>query len=137
LILLPQRRSPSSTVAAQRLGPVVESHDSGTQPLPIGVVKRASRQSTRLSHKLYRSDSVLEPDGPASVDRSVDGGGVAREGVGEVGGVVVLDASGPRGRPCGPMEILVVWRVNNACTRSVTTVIRRTLSSSSSPFASP
>jgi hypothetical protein len=46
------------------------------------------------------------------------------EGIGEVGGMVVLGACGAWGRPRGPMEILVVWRVNDACTRPVTTVIQ-------------
>jgi hypothetical protein len=40
-----------------------------------------------------------------------------------VGSVVVLDASGPWGRPYGPMEILTVRQVNNTCTTWVTTEI--------------
>jgi hypothetical protein len=44
-----------------------------------------------------RSDGGLEPEGPASLEGSADGGpGAATEGVGEVGGVVsVRCASGP------------------------------------------
>jgi hypothetical protein len=90
-----------------------------------------------LSCRLFRSDGVpepdrltlvdesaggvLEPDGPTSVDGS--GRGAAREGVNEVGDVVVLAMSGPRGRSRGPMEIFAVWRFNDACTRPVTTEI--------------
>jgi hypothetical protein len=89
-----------------------------------------------LSHRLNRSGSIPEPDGPASVDGSTGGGGAMREGVSEVGDVVVLGVSGPWGRPHGPLEILAVRRVNGACTRLVTTEIRHG-SSSSSPSASP
>jgi hypothetical protein len=73
-----------------------------------------------LPHELFRSSNVPEPDGPASIDGSADGRGATREGVDEVGGVVVLGTSGPWGRPRGPMEILAVRRVNDACTRPVT-----------------
>jgi hypothetical protein len=59
-----------------------------------------------LPHILNRSDGAPEPDGPASIDGSADGGGTVREGVGEVGGMVVLGVSGPWGQPRGPMEIL-------------------------------
>jgi hypothetical protein len=46
----------------------------------------------RLPHGLYSSGGVPDPDGPASL-----GGGAAREGVGEAGGVVVLNTSDPWG----------------------------------------
>jgi hypothetical protein len=36
LALLPRCRSPSSTATGQRLGPAVESHDSGVWPLSVG-----------------------------------------------------------------------------------------------------
>jgi hypothetical protein len=61
-----------------------------------------------LPHILNRSGSVPEPDGPTSVDGSTDVGGVTRDGVGEVGGMVVRGASGPWGWPREPMEILAV-----------------------------
>jgi hypothetical protein len=49
-----------------------------------------------LPHGLNRSGDVLGSDGPASVNGSTDGGGVARDSVDEVGSVVVVrDASGP------------------------------------------
>jgi hypothetical protein len=60
-----------------------------------------------------------------------------REGVGEVGGMVaVLRASGPWGRPLGPMEMRVVQRIAGAPTGPVTTEIWRSSSSSSSPPSS-
>jgi hypothetical protein len=51
-------------------------------------------QSTRLPHRLNKSDGVPEPDGPASGDGSVGGGrgGAARVGeVREVNGVDSCD----------------------------------------------
>jgi hypothetical protein len=48
-----------------------------------------------LPHGLNRSGGIPEPDGLALVDGSVDGGGVARDGAGEVGVMVVRGASGP------------------------------------------
>jgi hypothetical protein len=56
-----------------------------------------NQHSNRLRHELFRSDGVLEPEGPASLEGSVGGGSsMVREGVGEVGGVVaVRGASGP------------------------------------------
>jgi hypothetical protein len=56
-----------------------------------------NRWSTRLLHRLLRSGGVRKPEGPASLEGSAGGGPDAvREGVGEVGGVmVVLGASGP------------------------------------------
>jgi hypothetical protein len=91
-----------------------------------------------LSHELLRSGSVPEPEGPASLEGSADGGpAAAREGVGKVGGVVaVLSASGPWGQPIGPMEIHAVRRITGAPTGLVTTEIWRSLSSSSSPPSS-
>jgi hypothetical protein len=71
-----------------------------------------NRRTTWLPHRLNRSDGVPEPDGSASIDGS--DGGTARDGVDEVGGVVVLDASGPWGRPRLPMDILAVRLVNDA-----------------------
>jgi hypothetical protein len=83
--------------SAQRLGLTVESHDSGARPLPDGATRWANQQSSRLPHKLLRFDGVPEPEGPASLEGSVDGGpGVAREGVDEVGGIVaIVSASDP------------------------------------------
>jgi hypothetical protein len=47
-----------------------------------------------LPHILLRSDSVLEPEGPASLEGSAGGGpGATREGIGEVGGVVAVRGS--------------------------------------------
>jgi hypothetical protein len=46
----------------------------------------------RLPHGLYSSSGIPDHDGPASL-----GGGAAREGVGEAGGVVVLNTSDPWG----------------------------------------
>jgi hypothetical protein len=71
--------------------------------LPDRVVKRANRRSTRLPHGLNSSGGVPEPDGPASGDGSVSGGGDGAARVGEVGEVddvvSVRGASGPWGRP--------------------------------------
>jgi hypothetical protein len=110
---------------AHRLGPAVESHDPGARSLSDGAVRWVNRQSSRLSHGFLRSDDVLEPEGPTSLEGSVGGGpGVAREGVGEVGGVVVVfGASGPWGRPLGPMEMHAIRRITGAPTRPVTTEI--------------
>jgi hypothetical protein len=49
----------------------------------------------RLSHELFRSGGVPDPDGAASLGGGTDAGGTAREGVDLVGGVVVLGTSGP------------------------------------------
>jgi hypothetical protein len=90
-----------------------------------------------LPHGLNSSGGVPEPDGPASGDGSVggDGGGVAR--VGEVGGVVsVYGASGPWGRPRGPMEMCAVQRITGAPMGPETTVMRHSSSSSSLPSSS-
>jgi hypothetical protein len=73
-------------------------------------VKRANRRSTRLPHRLKRSGDVPEPDGPVLIDGSASSGGATRDGVDEVGGVVVRGANSPWGRPRGPMEILAVLR---------------------------
>jgi hypothetical protein len=140
LALVHRRRSPSSS-AAYQLGPAVESHDPGTQPLPDGAAWWANRWSSWLPHELFRSGGVLEPEGPASLEGSADGGpDAAREGVGEVGGVVaVLGASGPWGRPRGLMKMHAVRRITGAPTGPVTTEIWRSSSSSSSslPSSSP
>jgi hypothetical protein len=85
LLQFPRRRSPSSIAASQRLGPTVESQDSGTQPLPDGAVKQANCQSTRLPHRLNRSSGVPEHDRSASRDGSTGGGGDGAVGVSEVG----------------------------------------------------
>jgi hypothetical protein len=91
LLHLPRHRSPSSFIAAQQLGPVVESQDLGARPLPDGETKRMNHQSTRLPHGLNKSGGILEPDRPASGDGSASsGGGAARDGVGEVGAVVAV-----------------------------------------------
>jgi hypothetical protein len=69
-----------------------------------------NRRSSRLPHVLFKSSGVPEPEWPASLQGSADGGpSVVREGVGEVGGVVViLGASGPWGWPRGSMEMRTV-----------------------------
>jgi hypothetical protein len=40
----------------------------------------------------FQIRGVLDPDGPTSLGGGIGAGGVVREGVGEAGGVVVLDA---------------------------------------------
>jgi hypothetical protein len=92
-----------------------------------------------LPHRLLRFGGVLELEGPASLEGSADDGpSAAREGVGEVGGVVVVrGASGPWGGPCGPMEMPAVRCIIGSPTGSVTTEIQHSLSSSSPPFSSP
>jgi hypothetical protein len=91
LLHLPRHCSPSSFIVAQWLGPVVESQDLGARPLPDGETKRMNHQSTRLPHGHNKSGGILEPNRPASGDGSAGGGGgAARDGVGEVGGVVVV-----------------------------------------------
>jgi hypothetical protein len=68
-----------------------------------------------LSHELFRSGGVPKSERLASLEGSVDGGGTVRDSVGEVGSVVAVHGtSGPWGRPHGPMEILVVWRIAGA-----------------------
>jgi hypothetical protein len=49
----------------------------------------------RLSHGLFRSGGVPDPDRPALVGGGVGAGGAVREGIGEAGGVVVHGASDP------------------------------------------
>jgi hypothetical protein len=98
LALVSQRRSPSSSTA-HRLGPTVESHDLGAQPLPDGAAWWVNRRSSRLPHGLFKSDGIPKPEGPASLEGSASGGpDAAREGVDEIGGVVaVRGADGPWG----------------------------------------
>jgi hypothetical protein len=110
---------------AHRLGPTVESHDLGTWPLPDGVMRWVNRWSSRLLHKLLRSGSIPKPEGPALLEGSASGDpGVVREGVSEVGDVVVVrGASSPWVRPLGPMEMHVIWRIVGAPTGPVTTKI--------------
>jgi hypothetical protein len=55
--------------------------------MPDGAVKWANRWSSRLLHELFRSGGIPESEVPASLEGSVTGGGMARGGVGEVGGV--------------------------------------------------
>jgi hypothetical protein len=135
LALVPRRRSPSSS-ATHQLGPAVKSHDPGTRPLPNWVAKWANQRSIWLPHKLLRSNGVPEAKGFASLQGSADGR-AARDGVSEVGGVVaVCGVSDPWGRPHGPMEMRTVRRITGASTGLVTTVMRRS-SSSSYPSSSP
>jgi hypothetical protein len=95
LTLVPRRRSPSSSVAYW-LGSIIESHDLGARHLSDGVAKWANRQSSRLPHELLRFGGVPGSKGLASLEGSAGSGGVARDSVGEVGGVVVVrGASGP------------------------------------------
>jgi hypothetical protein len=137
LALVPQRCSPSSSTA-HRLGPTVESHDSGSWPLPYGAMKWVNRHSSRLPHILFRFGGVSESEGLASLEGSASGGGTSRDGVGEVGGVVSsCGASGPWGRPHGPMEIRVVRHITSAPTGPMTTLMSRASSSSSPPPPPP
>jgi hypothetical protein len=68
----------------------------------------------RLPHGFVRSGGVLDPDRPASLGGGAGAGGAAREGVSEAGGMVVLAASGPWGRPRGPMIIFIIRQVSEA-----------------------
>jgi hypothetical protein len=114
LALVPWRRFPSSS-AAHWLGPVVESHDPGARPLPDGAVKWANQQSSWLPHGLFRSGGIPKSEGPASLEGSACG--AARDSVDEVGDVVpVCGASGPWGRPHGPMEIRAARHIAGAPT---------------------
>jgi hypothetical protein len=138
---------------AHRLGPVIESHDSGAQPLSNGAARWANRWSIWLPHGLFRSGSVLEPEGPASLEGSVGSSegpaslegsvgsslGTMREGVVEVGGVVaVRGASGPWGPPLRPMKMHAVRHIAGAPMGLMTTEIWCSSSSSSpSPSSSP
>jgi hypothetical protein len=80
-----------SSLAAHQLGPAVKSHDPGARPLPDGAAWWVNRWSSQLSHRLFRSHSVPEPEGLALLEGSADGGpDVVREGVGEVGGMVAV-----------------------------------------------
>jgi hypothetical protein len=90
----------------------------------------------RLPHELFRSGSVPDPNGLALLGGGADVGGAVREGVSEEGGMVVLGASGPWGRPRGLTVILVVRRISDSCTRPVTIEICHS-SSSSCPSSSP
>jgi hypothetical protein len=125
---------------AHRLGPVIESHDSGAQPLSNGAARWANRWSIWLPHGLFRSGSVLEPEGPASLEGSAGSSlGTMREGVVEVGGVVaVRGASGPWGPPLRPMKMHAVRHIPGAPMGLMTTEIWCSSSSSSpSPSSSP
>jgi hypothetical protein len=117
--------------AAQQLSSAVESQDLGTWPLPDGAAKGANRHSTRLPHGFKRSSGVPEPDGPASGDGSTGGGGgMARDGVSEVGGMVAVHGTnGPWGRPHGLMEMCVVRHIRSAPMGLVTIVMQRSLPS--------
>jgi hypothetical protein len=86
------------------------SHDPDPQSLPNVAAKWANRRSSRLLHELLRSGGVSKSEGPTSLEGSAGGSGdVTRGGVDEVGGVVaVRGASGPWGRPRGPMETRAV-----------------------------
>jgi hypothetical protein len=141
LLHYPQCHSTSSITTTQWFGSVVESQDLGAQPLPDRAVKRADHRSTLLPHRLNNSDGVLELDEPALGDGSTDGGGggAARvDEVSEVGSAVsVSGASGPWGRPRGPMEMRAVQRIVGAPTGPVTTVMRCSSSSSSLASSSP
>jgi hypothetical protein len=128
LTLVPRRRSPSLSTA-HWLGLGIESHDPGARPLPDGAVKLVNRRSSQLLHALLISGGVPESEGLASLEGSVgSGGGTTREGVGEVGGVVTVHgASGPLGRPRGPMEMCAVHRITGAPMGPVTVVMRCSL----------
>jgi hypothetical protein len=49
----------------------------------------------RLPSGIFRSGGVLDPYGLVSLGGGADTGGALREGVGKVGGVLVLGASSP------------------------------------------
>jgi hypothetical protein len=95
---------------AHRLGLAVESHDPGAWPLPDGVSWWVNRWSSQLPHRLFRSDGIPEPKGPASLEGSFGSGPVpVREGVSGIGGMVAIHgASGPWGRPHGLMEMRTI-----------------------------
>jgi hypothetical protein len=133
--LVPRCRSPSSSVT-HRLGPTIESNDSGAQPLLDGVVRWVNQWSSQVPHGLLRFGGVPEFEGPGSLEGSAGGGpDVVREGVGEVGSVVMVrGASGPWGRPREPMEMCAIRRIAGALVGPVTTKMRR--SSPSSPSSS-
>jgi hypothetical protein len=77
--------------SVHRLGSTVQSRDPGARPLSDGAARWSNRWSSQLLHILFRSGGVPEPEGPASLEGSANGGpGVVREGVGDVGGVVVV-----------------------------------------------
>jgi hypothetical protein len=124
---------------AHRLGPAIESNDPGARPLPNGAAWWANRWSSRLPHRLFRSGGVQETKGPTSLEGSAGGGpAVAREGVGEVGSVVVVcGASGPWSRPCGLMDMCAIRCITDAPMEPMTTEIRCLSSSSSPPSSSP
>jgi hypothetical protein len=73
-----------------------------------------------LLHGLNRSGGIPEPDGPTSADGSAGGGsgGMARVGKVDEGGGdgSVQGASGPWGRPLGPMVVHVIRRTASAPT---------------------
>jgi hypothetical protein len=85
----------------------------------------------RLPHRLFRSDGILDPDGPASLGGGADASSATREGVSEASDMVVLGTSGPWNQPYGPTVFLAVRRVNNPWNRPETTEIH--YGSSSSP----
>jgi hypothetical protein len=106
-----------------RLGPTIESHEPGAWPLPDGAAWWANQRRNRLPHRLLRFGGVLETEGPALLEGNAGGGpSVVREGVSEVGGVVaVRGASGPWGRPRGPMETM--WAVAGRTSDHLTFVL--------------
>jgi hypothetical protein len=106
--------SGTGATAGKKLSPYPTPSGRVSVPKLSSLAKQPKRQKIQLSHELNRFGGAPEPDGPTLVDESAGSGGTMREGVGKVGGVVVLGTSGPCGRPCGPMEILAVLRVTGA-----------------------
>jgi hypothetical protein len=117
------------------LRPAAESQGLGARPLPFGVARWENQWRSRFLHRLKRAGGEPDPEGPTSLEGSAAGGpGATRVGVGEPGGMVASrDASGPWGRPLGPMEILTVRRITGGPMGPVTTKIWRLPSSSSPP----
>jgi hypothetical protein len=73
-----------------------------------------------LSYMVFRSGSVPDLDGPDSLAGGTSTGGTTREGINELGGMVVLGVSGPWGQPRGPTVFLAVQWVSDHWNRSET-----------------
>jgi hypothetical protein len=66
-----------------------------------------------LSHRLNRFDDILGSDGPVSINGSADGGGATRDGVDEVGDVVVCGTNSMVVGSCQCQVIIVHLCCNN------------------------
>jgi hypothetical protein len=69
---------------------------------------------------VFRLGSVPDLDGPDSLAGGTSTGGTTREGINELGDMVVLGVSGPWGQPHGPTVFLVVRWVSDHWNRSET-----------------